>query len=233
MIRFLKITALVGGFLLPIQLSAQNDFGLWTGVDFRYKATKQLDFGFQVQGRFKSNVSEVDQTFLSPYVRYELHDHIRVGLDYRLSNRPESGLFGERNVHRVTMDLEFKDLLKPFADRLDLDTRIRYTHATRPGEELNNDNLRFRLKLSYNLPKTKLTPHIATEFFYHFNDQIIYTPTEVRAVHRFNKYRLRAGLSYPLNKQHELSMFYMVEPEIESFDRDYVLSLGYSFTFGK
>lgn len=231
--RQLKLIALAALIISPFQTFAQNDFGLWTGVDARFKASKKLDFGLQLESRFKSNASEVDQTFLSPYARYELHKKIRVGADYRLSNRPESGIFGEYFTHRMTVDLEFKDLIKSFVDRLDLDTRIRYTHATRGTGELNNDNLRLRVKLSYNLPKTKLTPHIASEFFYHFNDQIIYTPTEVQSVHRFNKYRLRAGLSYPLNKQHELSLFYMVEPEIEGPDTEYILSLGYSLKLGK
>jgi hypothetical protein len=112
--------------------------------------------------------------------------------------------------------------------KLKLDTRLRYTHAWDRGD-LNNDNIRTRVKLSYNLPKTKLKPHVAAEFFLHLNDQLIYTSTSVTGNHRFNKYRLRLGLEYPINKRHELNLYYIVEPEFESPDTHFILGLGYNY----
>ncbi|MDC3252712.1 DUF2490 domain-containing protein [Crocinitomicaceae bacterium] len=235
MTRWFHLLALTIGLLLPIGVLCQNDFELWTGTDLRYKVSKELNCGLKLESRFKSNITEVDQTFLSPYLQYKPSDHIRLGLDYRMANRPSSGFLGKQFTHRITMDLIFRDLTKDInaLKRFNFDTRIRFTHATRNEGELNNNNLRFRIKVDYNLRKTKLTPHFAASIFYHFNDQIIYTKNEVQTLHRFNKYRLRIGANYPIHKKHVVGLFYMIQPEINGSKTTYVLSLGYSYRIKK
>jgi len=230
MIRILKNSLFIVGVALPMLSSAQSDFGVWTGVDVRVPITKKLDAGMQLESRFANNVSTVDKSFISPYVKYDLHKHIGLGLAYRFGNRPTTGLFGGETYHRIGLDANIKNLLELFMEktRLKLDARLRYTHGWDKGD-LNNDNFRTRVKLSYDLPKTKLKPHVATEFFLHFNDQITYTSTGVIGNHRFNKYRLRLGIEYPINKRHELNLYYIVEPEFESPDTDFILGLGYKY----
>ena len=138
--------------------------------------------------------------------------------------------FGSTYTHRTTLDVEFKDLLELFVDKtpLEITARIRGTHEVRDGD-LNNNYLRGRLKLAYNLPGTKLEPHILGEVFYHFNDQISYTFSSIESRNRINKYRLRAGLSYPFTKQHTVKVFYIVEPRTESPRTDFILGVGYTF----
>ncbi|NRA12089.1 MAG: DUF2490 domain-containing protein [Crocinitomicaceae bacterium] len=230
MIRILKNSLLVVGVALPMFCSAQNDFGVWTGVDVRVPIIKKLDAGLQLESRFTNNVSTVDQSFVSPYLKFNLHKHIGLGVAYRFGNRPTTGLLGGETYHRIGLDANFKDLLDLFMDksRLELDARIRLTHATDAGD-LNNDYFRTRVKLGYNIPKTKLKPHVAAEFFLHFNDQMTYTSTSLTANHRFNKYRLRLGLEYPINKRHKLNVYYLVQPKIESVDTDFILGLGYKY----
>ncbi|MFT6282008.1 MAG: hypothetical protein ACJA0U_002141 [Salibacteraceae bacterium] len=230
MIRILKNSLFVIGVTLPMLSSAQSDFGVWTGGDVRVPITKKLDAGMQLESRFSNNVSTVDKSFLSPYVKFNLHKHIGLGLAYRFGNSPTAGLFGGETYHRIGLDANFKDLLELFMEKtkLELDARLRYTHGWDRGD-LNKDNFRTRVKLSYDLPKTKLKPHVAAEFFLHFNDQITYTSTGVTGNHRFNKYRLRLGLEYPINKRHELNLYYIVQPEFESPDTDFILGLGYKF----
>ena len=230
MTRFLKNSLIVVGVAIPIFSSAQNDFGVWTGADVRLPITKKLDAGLQLESRFTNNASTVNKSFISPYVKYDLKKHIGLGLAYRFGNRPTTGLLGGDTYHRIGLDANFTDLLELFIKKtkLKLDARLRYTHAWDRGD-LNNDNVRARVKLSYNLPKTKLKPHVAAEIFLHLNDQLIYTSTSVTGNHRFNKYRLRLGLEYPINKRHELNLYYIVEPEFESQDTDFILGLGYKY----
>lgn len=230
MIRILKNSLLVVGVALPMLSSAQSDFGVWAGADVRVPIAKKLDVGVQLETRFANNVSTVDKSFISPYVKFDLHKHIGLGLAYRFGNRPTTGLLGGETHHRIGLDANFTNLLELFMKKtkLKLDGRLRYTHAWDRGD-LNNDNFRTRVKLSYNLPKTKLKPHVAAEFFLHFNDQLTYTSTGVTGNHRFNKYRLRLGLEYPIKKHHELNLYYIVEPEFKSPDTDFILGLGYKY----
>ena len=230
MIRILKNSLLIVSVAVPFLSSAQIDFGIWTGADLRVPITKKLDAGLQMESRFANNISTVDKSFISPYLKYDLHKHIGLGMAYRFGNRPTMGLLGGETYHRIGLDANLTDLVELFMKKtkFKFDARIRYTHAWSQGD-LNNDNFRTRVKLSYNLPKTKLKPHVAAEFFLRFNDQLTYTSTGVTGNHRFNKYRLRLGLDYPINKRHELNVYYIVEPKLESPDTDFILGLGYKY----
>lgn len=226
--RFLFIT-----FLLSSSLFAQNDFGIWGGVDARYSFTKKLAFGLEYQWRFDNNVSRLNNTFLSPYASYRIKKFLEVGVSYRWTNETEGrGYFGSQNVHRITVDIEAKNLQEFLVkdSRFDLGFRLRGTHETDIGD-LNSDYLRGQLELKYNVKGIKLEPFISFEGFLHFNDQLIYSSESVRAVHRVNKLRYRVGCKYEIIKNQELSMFYMIQDEMESMKNDFVLGLGYSFKF--
>ena len=215
----------------PISVWSQSDFRAWTGADIRIPVTQKFTTGLEAQSRFKSNLNEVEEVFVSPYVRYEIQKHIQLGVDYRLSNSDENGaFFGVRNTHRWTLDLRFRDLEKFIWDktRFSINTRLRGTHAYSRTDE-NNSNIRFQLKVDYNLPKTKLTPFLSTEFFYHLNDQISYTFTDVETHSRFSKYRIRGGVNYPWSKRNSIKLFYIYEPEIQGPEKQFILGVGYRY----
>jgi len=221
--------------LLAPMVHAQKDFGLWSGVDLRVPLTKKFSAGIEVQSRFKDNVSRVDNNFFSPYLKYDVHKHLGIGVDYRFTNEAgPSGFFGTTNLHRVSVDVEANKLIDLIAadSRFDASVRLRYTHESTLGD-LNNDYFRMQLSVKYNLAKSKLEPEVAAELFYHFNDQLSYSFSEVRSRSRFNKYRVRVGLNYNLNKRNSLKIFYMVQSKIESSKADFILGLGYTYRFKK
>ena len=235
MIRILKISLLFAGIMLPLCSAAQKDFGAWIGGDLRMPLSKKLDVGLQLESRFENNVSTVDQSFISPYLKFDLHKHIGVGVAYRFSNRPNGGLFGGETYHRIGFDVNFKNLFGEFLKNPNLanfSTRLRFTHGTDEGD-LNKDYLRARFKLKHEMKDFKLTPYISAEFFLHFNDQLSYTAAEVVSRHRFNKYRINIGAEYKINKRHELNLFYIIQPTIESPNTSFILGLGYKYSIKK
>lgn len=212
---------------------AQKDFGLWTGLELRVPLTQKLDVGLELQMRFHQNATKVNNSFLSPYLKYELHRHLGVGLSYRYSNEPDGqGVFGSTNLHRLTVDLEAKKLLdlvtkdSPF----DAALRLRYTHETTMGDR-NNDYWRTQFEIRYDWKQFHLKPEVSAEFFYHFNDQLSYSFDEVRVNHRFNKFRIRLGFAYDISKRSEAKIFYMLQSQLESPNADYILGLGYTYRF--
>ena len=212
-----------------INVQAQKDFGLWTGIDGKLILSKQIQLGAVVQMRFKDNVNLRSESFISPYLTYDPFKHFKIGLDYRFSNNWDDGYISE-NRHRITLDLGFKKLLGLFniKSRFNFNSRLRYVGESRIGD-VNSHYLRGRIKLSYNLPKTKIEPHISSELFYHFNDQFSFTDNQVIANHRFNKYRFRAGLAIPVAKQHLIRVFYIIQKEIGGPKTDYIGGLTYRF----
>ncbi len=234
--RFFHVVCLLVGFLWMSHdaiAQKEQDFGLWSGVDVRVPLTKKLDAGLEVQMRFKNNVTAIDNSFFSPYIKYDLHKHFGLGIDYRWSNEPKGGgMFGPDNFHRVTLDLEAKKLVELFAEntRLDASFRLRGTHETTNGDR-NNDYLRMQLEFKYNIPGIKLEPELSGELFYHFNDQLSYSFSEVQSRGRMNKFRVKLGLNYQLNKRQQLKLFYMIQSFTESPKTDFVLGVGYSYRF--
>lgn len=224
--------------IAPVCSIAQNDFGAWTGLDLRIPITKKLVTGVELQTRFNSNITQVDQSFFSTYIKYDALKATQIGIDYRFSNNSiEDQFFGRSNSHRITFDTKIGILSSKKSTvitlektRFKLNGRVRLTNEF-DGDDLTNDYLRGRLKLSYNIAKSKIEPHVAVEFFYHFNDHLTYTETAVVSSHQFNKYRIRVGVNYQIKKRQNIKLFYIVEPKIESTKVNYVLGLGYQYKF--
>ena len=60
--------------------------------------------------------------------------------------------------------------------------------------------LRQKFSLAYNIPKTKLTPKIATEYFLNLEDGI-------------NKLRSTVGVSHPITKKLNFDLAYRIQQE--------------------
>ncbi len=226
------ILFLIAALLSGVQLcTGQSDFGLWLGAEVKYPISKKMEFGTEIQTRFASNVTRVDQSFLSPSVNYEFHKYLELSAAYRLGNSPSgSGFFGSKTTHRFGIDVKSGNLADLINNKSRLQTaiRLRATHEIE-GTDLNKDYFRGQLEIGYNLPKTKLKPSISVEFFYHFNDQLVYTFTSVESRGRINKYRIQAELKYPISKRQDLKLFYFIQPEIESPNKAFVLGLNYTY----
>jgi hypothetical protein len=205
---------------------AQTDLGAWTGIKIHAPLISKWNAGLEAQSRFENYLSETDELFISPYAELKLKKWLRADFAYRFTNYPGRGA-----GHRGSIDLVFKDLEKFISknkSRLGLNARLRGTHEFKEFNE-NQTYLRFRLGTKYNLPKTKLEPGLGIECFYHFNDQITYTFTDVEAHHRLNQYRIRFDLRYPVFKKHTIKAFYLFQKEINGPDTDHIIGLKFTY----
>ncbi len=226
-------------FLTGTQFSiSQKDFGVWSSLDVKVPLTKNWTAGIGLNARFKSNASEVSKTFVSPNISYKVFNFMKLSADYRFTNYPESGFFGNYNTHRVTLDADFKLIKyqKAISDtnlketrKFEVSTRLRYSHENESGD-LNDDYLRAQLKVEYTFPKSiGFSVYASGELFYHFKDEIRYTASGVETYNRFNKARIRAGFEYDFFKRHSLELFGMLYPKLESERIDFILGIGYTY----
>lgn len=209
----------------------QSDFGTWAGLELKTSLTKKLDVSLEGQSRFDRNSTRLKTAFVSPGLKFKIHDHVRVGVDYRFSSVPFNNTISNRiYTHRFTLDAEFRDILDLLIDksRLDLTLRVRGTHE-REFNKQDDNYLRARLKASYNIKKSKFEPNVSVEIFYHLNNQIEYTFTEVRTHHAVNKFRVRLGLDYNLKKRQQISLFGIYQRQLFSLENDFILGLSYSY----
>ena len=210
-------TVIISCLFLTRNLNAQNDFGIWSGLELNAPITKDINIGVEVETRFDRNASRMKTAFISPFAGWEVSKHFKVGVNYRLSSSPYSALTDNRIAsHRYALDIEFRNILELInvKPRLGLTLRLR---GTKEFENLKRtDNyLRLRIKADYSTSKSKFEPYFYAELFYHLKDQITYTYSEVKTFNTINKFRASIGLKYSISKQHEIKLFSIYQSQIQ------------------
>lgn len=216
-------------------VKAQNDFGLWLKHDLSVDLSKKVKLELDFQARFDHNATSMKELFTTPSIQWEIHKFLKLGAEYRLTHFPTNQFESSKPIsQRFTLNVEFQNLEKLIQKKSDLGLSLRIAGTSEHQKfERADSYLRARLKLDYNLPKTKLKPEFSTEIFYHFNDQISYSFTEVRTYHAFNKIRFKLGLEYPLALKHKIAIYAQYQHAFQSRNKDFVLGLGYSYHINK
>jgi len=210
------ITILIMLALLPLQGNCQeNEWNTWTSIEVSKQIAKKLDFSLSPEIRFTDQF-EVDEYFIEAGLEYRLFDFLKVGGKYRyLVNERETK--STEYFNRVAFDLKGNYEIK----RFDFQLRTRYTNYN----ELDTDNdskdnyLRYRLKLDYDLPKSKITPNVGIEFFHQLKDQEI------------DKVRYTIGAEYKINKHHKVGLDYLVQDYLKDDYRKNIIALEYKISF--
>ena len=212
----------------PIDLSS------WVGAEAKLDVNKKWSVGLEAQSRMNLRFGSLDAVFLSPSVSWKPMKYIQSGLSYRLTSIPYSNSTTSRVAkHRITADITFRkieNILFSKKSRLGISVRFRGT-SEHQAEERAENTLRLKLKVEYNLPKTKLDLFASTELFYRFQRDLVYTFTEVESVNAMSKYRIKLGASYPIGDQHSIKLFGMNQWRYPDGTNELVLGLGYSFDF--
>ena len=216
-------------------LHAQNDVGLWLKHDLSYSINKKIKFGIDFQARFDQNISRNKELFSTPSIQWEVHKYISLGAEYRFSYYPNSAFENGKPVsQRFGANFEFQNIEKLLSKKSDFGLSLRIAGTSEHQKYERADNyIRTRLKVDYNIPKTKLKPELSAELFYHFNDRISYSFTEVRGYNTFNKLRIKLGLEYPLGLKHKVSVFGQYQRKLLSSENDLVIGASYSYNINK
>lgn len=218
--------------MLTTGLWAQSDFSSWLSAEAKYDINKDWTVGLEAQSRNDLRSGAFSTTFLSPSVSWQPKKHFETALSYRLSSVPYSNSTTNRvGKHRITADFTFRkieDLLLSKKTRLGISLRLRGTTEHQAEARVENI-LRLKLKLEYNLPKTKLDLFASTEVFYRFQRDVIYTFNEVQTVSAIDKYRIKLGASYPIGDQHEIKLYVMPQWRYPDKVNELVFGLGYSY----
>lgn len=223
------------GLFACTSISAQNDFGLWLKHDLSYSLNEKVKIELDFQARFDRNVTRNKELFTTPSIQWEVHKFIKLGAEYRFTYFPSSNFENGKPVsNRYSLNAEFQNIEKLWNKKSDLGLSLRIAGTSEHQKFERVDNyLRTRLKVDYNIPKTKLKPEFSAELFYHFNDQVSYSFTEVRTVNSFNKMRFKLGLEYPLGLKHKVAIFGQYQHAFLSKNNDVVMGISYSYDINK
>jgi len=178
--------------------SQENDFQLWNSVSVKKKINKKNSLDLKYGLRFRENASLVAKNFIDIRTRYKLRKKWNLALGYRNINQwSKYSEIDKKN--RFYFDSYYSKKIK----RYYFDLRSRFVLQ---GKTSYNEIIRQRIRLAYNLRKTKLEPSLSVESFSSFDNFI-------------DKLRYSLFVSYPLNKKTDFNLGYKIQQEFNVVDQ--------------
>jgi len=213
-------------FVSAFQISAQDkDFQNWNEFTLEKKVSKKLSILLGEEFRFVNNATQFDKLNSSVGGDYSFNKYIGIGVFYRytFSRDIEDG---NSQKHRIYTDLK----LSYKFHRITASYRGRYQNQTTTAfhdqEGISNEQyLRNRIKIKYNVPKIPATPYVEAEYYYCLNNPY----------GRFiDRSRYTFGADYSLSKDFSVGLYYRVQIRRESFNKplnSYILGTTFDYKF--
>lgn len=199
-------------FFLPLSLWAQEqDFQLWSKVELAYKPHKKVAIGLSEGFRLRENASLPTKSFTNISFNYRHNKQLRFGGGYRFIQAfdlDQSISLRHRYYADVVLRLKKKRWQWAYRARLQQQVGVNHQETYHRG----------RLNLSYNVKKTPLEPFVAAEGFYDFDNTL-------------DKMRYTLGLSYPISKNMESTVYYRLQQELNVSNPASLSILGLSLAY--
>jgi len=222
----LYIIILLLACLMPGQMIAQEtkDCNAMLGAEVSKKINKSFEIAVSEEIRSKNFLQEVDRLSTGVGVAYnhpQLKD-LKVGAGYELLSYFNQNLINE-NRHRFSAYVQYKYSYGYFDFSLRSRIQSTYRDESIGNYKVNPKNkLRNRLNVAYNIYGTPYTPYTSFE--------LTNTVGLVDGDY-FDRYRIRLGCEYRLNKQSSIDFFTRYSKDINQKNPSEILSLGLSYQF--
>lgn len=221
---FKRGIVLLLGFICCVSAYA-DDFGSILSVDITKKITKGLNFMFEEEYRTRSDFGKTDRFSHTLELSYKPVKYLKVGGAYNLINFNH-----EKKDWEIRHRYYFYATGSISAGRFGFSLRERFQSTKRQGVEETAKRanpklyLRSRLKVDYDIPKSKFEPFGSIEFSNTLNH-----PQE----NTMDRWRAIIGTAFNLNKKNTLQVYYRyTNYKDDEEDTDiHQIGAGYSFKF--
>ncbi len=197
---------LFSGNVLAQEIENQVQFR--SSAAFSKKITPKLNIKLEPELRWRYSEG-FDRFLINSQVEYELIKYVEVFAGYRLvGDKDDEGIaYSQRYQFGAAGKIKLSDF-KP-------SLRLMYTNYADDTEtDDENEFLRYKLSLEYNIQNCKLTPEIAFEGFYNLDESNIY------------KYRYKIGFDYKFSKKLTLTSGYRLDYFKTDYKNRHIIDLG-------
>lgn len=208
----LVIALLLGGGVFIQAQEIENDFQARTNVQIKYDPLKKLSLSVSPEVRFDESFS-TDVYLLETKVKYKVLEFLSLNGIYRFAINPRENK-GTEYLNRFSVGAVAQKKIGRFKPGF----RLRYTDD---ADDATSDEqfLRYKAFVSYNIKNCKATPYVAAEAFHQLGDNLLY------------KMRYTAGLEYKLFKKNYLDLSYKFDYYQTEYKNKHIVTLGYKFKF--
>jgi hypothetical protein len=190
----------------------ENEFQSRLGLDLSYKPLKKLKLSFTPEMRFDEDFSLANYLFEGG-VEYKPVKFLELEAIYRFAVNPRDNKdteYASRYSFGATAKKEF--------GRFEPSFRLRYGNDADDVED-DEEFMRYKAKLKYDIANCKITPFVAAEAFQELSDAELY------------KMRYSAGLDYKLFKNNYIQASYKFDYYKNEYKNRNIISLGYKIKF--
>lgn len=201
-------------FLLSVYFSfGQSDGQLWTEINLS-KKINDVKFSFAQNLRLNNNLASLDKYFSEVGLEYDFKI-FDFGIDYRYSQNYLPEVNGTYANHRICLNLSFNEKF----NNIKFSNRLRYQQKF---DFLKSNSSYIRNKIKAQIKSNEnFEPFGSFEVFYRLNE-----------VQNFNKFRISFGNDFILNKNNELSVYYIYDHEFYTgFESNHIIGFGYAYKF--
>jgi predicted porin len=183
-----------GHFVYAQDIKTTEDFESWTSIGLRYDPTEKITLELQEQIRLNEDSSTLRQYFTQMNVSYDLTKSFQISGAYRWITAKENkeDVSYDAKANRYHVGISYKHDV----NRINFSYRLRYQNKS--FEDTNspdNQFLRFRTKVKYNIKNWKLDPIASAELF----NEVGGEPS---------KYRLTLATDYRIKKIGRIKVFF-------------------------
>lgn len=207
----LKIFVLLILCVASLASHAKTDkFGTWVELELSKKFLKDFEFSLIPEVRFQDNFT-IDEYMFDGKLTYEPVKFLSLAATYRINTNVKNK--GNEVTNRFAFDVTGK---KEIA-RFDASLRVRYTNYTDLGEGKYEDNyLRPRLKLVYDIKGNKIAPFVRYELFRNVTTK------------EFDKSRFDIGATRKIAKNSRVGLYYRLQNYTSTRNSINILGIEYS-----
>jgi hypothetical protein len=217
------VLVVLAGLWNPAARAQVNDAGLWVSLNLEKRVTPAFSLHLSDELRLNENISEAGTHFTEFGGEHMIFKGLSGGVYYRfIQRRRLDDSYSKR--HRFFAELSYKRKIGKISVALRERVQSQYKdlHSSDNGK-IPEYYLRSKLTLRTKIIK-RTQAFANTEVFYQLSNP---KGNEVDQI------RTSAGLEYKINPGGSIEAFYMINKEVRVSNpvTDYIIGLGYSYTF--
>jgi len=195
---------------IPVVARQMDDLELRPSVTLRFSPIKKVKLYITPELRF--DYFTLDKFLLESKIKYSPLKYLDVGAAYKLvlNRRNDDPL---EIIHRVDVFAEGEYKIERFTPS------FRLMYANYDEDEGVSHFLRYKIKLDYNIRKSKVDPYIAAELYHQLTDGTIY------------KMRYTLGADWRFAKKMSLELAYKLDDYINDTKLKHIVALAYTYKF--
>lgn len=218
--------------LLLVTFLATKGFsqpGYWTELELSKEIVKNVKIELNPELRVLHDL-KMDSYILEGGISYKPFKYLGIASYYRFEKewdykRSTGAYQGKNTIKRLAFDLKSGFEVSRFS----LSGRVRYAKGL--DSETNENEIRYRAKVEYNIKGIKINPFVSVELF----DEKSVTEAEKNTISgglkAINKIRYTGGLLYEINKNNSVSVFYRLQDNRVTELISEVIGLSFSHDF--